>query len=397
MDEPVRYQRQLLDQTRQIYHQTPISDATAQAFLATPRHLFVRRYRERASKEWREITGANLHQHLATLYADKPLTLFGDDDDNVPSTISQPSFVLRMLDLLQFQPGQTVLELGTGSGWNAALIGQLVGPSGRVYSLEIIPEVAKRAADTIAELGITNVHVIAADGGDGYAAGGPYDRIAFTAGTYDLPRQFHEQIKAGGLLLAVIKNEGGGDNLFLLQKMDDRFESSYSMACGFVQLSGKYKADNLDPITIETLPEWSELQHREIGRRPFWWGGKGREWFMWQTVGIRSFLGVTEPLFRAFRIARAHAAATEQHYFGLWDCDHMSLVLARDDELISYGNGRATERLLQQVHQWVDLGMPAASSFRLRVYRSDHPVLTRRDQWIVKRQESQFLWSLREW
>jgi protein-L-isoaspartate(D-aspartate) O-methyltransferase len=397
MDAAARYQRQLLDQTRQIYHQTPISDATVQAFLAAPRHLFVQRYRERGSKEWCEVKEGNLQQHLATLYADHPLTLVGDDDDNVPSTISQPSFVLRMLDLLQFQPGQTVLELGSGSGWNAALIGQLVGPSGKVYSLEIIPEVAERAAATIAELGITNVQVIAGDGGAAYAARGPYDRIAFTAGTYDLPRPFYDQIKTGGLLLVPIKNEGGGDNLFLLQKMDDHFESIYSTPCGFVQLSGRYKADSLDPITLETLPEWSALQHQEIARRPFWWGGKGREWFMWQTVGIRSFLGVTERLFRAFKIAKANAVAAEQHYFGLWDRDNMSLVVAKDDELISYGSATATERLLQLVHRWVELGMPAASSFRLRVYRSDRPVATRGDQWLVKREESQFLWSLQAW
>ena len=397
MDTPATYQRRLLDQAQQIYHQTPISDATVRAFMETPRHLFVRRYRERASKDWCEVNEGNLDKHLATLYADNPLTLFGDDDDNIPSTISQPSFVLRMLDLLEFQPGQTVLELGTGSGWNAALIGQLVGPAGSVYSFEIIPEVAQRAADTIAELGITNVRVIAADGGDGYAAGGPYDRIAFTAGTHDLPRPFYEQVKEGGLLLVVIKNEGGGDNLFLLQKMADHFESRYSTPCGFVHLSGKYKVGSLDPTTVEALPEWPALQHQEIARRPFWWGGKGREWFMWQTVGIRSFLGVTEPSFRAFKIAKPHAAATEYHYFGLWDRDNMSLVLARDEELISYGNATATERLLQLLHRWVDLGMPAASSLRLRVYRSDHPVETRGDQWVVKRQESQFLWSLHEW
>lgn len=392
-----KYQRQLLDQAQQTYHETPISDATVQAFLATPRHLFVRRYRERASREWREVDEGNLGQHLATLYADNPLTLFGDDDNNIPSTISQPSFVLRMLDLLQLQPGQIVLELGAGSGWNAALIGQLVGPSGRVCTLEIIPEVAHRAAATIGELGITNVQVISADGGDGYAAGGPYDRIAFTAGTYDLPRQFYEQIKQGGLLLAVIKNEGGGDNLFLLEKVDDHFESRHSMPCGFVQLTGKYKVGSLDPVPIETLPEWSQLQQRQIARRPFWWGGKGREWFMWQTAGIRSFLGVTEPFFRAFKTPKADAAATEHHYWGLWDRDSMSLVLARDDELISYGNATATQRLVQQVHRWVDLGMPAASSFRLRVYPRDHPVVSRGDQWIVKRQESQFLWSLQAW
>jgi protein-L-isoaspartate(D-aspartate) O-methyltransferase len=397
MDAPAKYQRHLLDQTQQIYHQTPISDATVKAFLATPRHLFVRRYRERASKHWREVNQDNLQEHLAMLYADNPLTLFGEDDDNVPSTISQPSFVLRMLDLLELQPGQTVLELGTGSGWNAALIGQLVGPSATVYSLEIIPELAQRAAATIAELGIANVRVIAADAGDGYAAGAPYDRVTFTAGTYDLPRQFYEQIKPGGLLLVVIKNAGGGDNLFVLQKVDDHFESIHSMPCGFVQMTGRYRSDHLDPTNLEALPEWTALQHDEIARRPFWWGGKGRELFNWQTLGIRSFLGITEPSFRAFRIPKASAGASDQHYFGLWDHHNASLVLARDDELISYGNATATDRLLLLVHRWVDLGMPTASSFELRVYRSDCPVVPLDEQWLVKREESQFLWSLQAW
>ena len=389
-----KYQRLLLDQARQIYRQTPISDATAQAYLATPRHLFVRRYREWASKEWREVREENLQEHLATLYADRPLILFGEDDDNVPSTISQPSFVLRMLDLLQLQPGQTVFELGAGSGWNAALIGQLVGPSGCVHSLEIIPEVAETAAETIARVGISNVHVVTGDGGEGYPAGAPYDRITFTAGTYDLSRPFYDQIKEGGLLLVVIKNEGGGDHLFVLRKVQDHFESMQSMPCGFVQLTGKYKTDALDPIRLDALPEWSELQHRETGRRSFWWGGKGREGFVWQTMGIRSFLSVAEPLFRTFKIAKSGKDAKEQHYFGLWDREHMSLVLARDDELISYGSAAATDRLLHMVHRWVDLGMPTAASFHLQAYRSDEALKNRENQWLVKRRESQFLWSL---
>ncbi len=72
--------------------------------------------------------------------------LYGEDDSNVLSTISQPSFVLRMLDMLQLRPGHRVFELGAGSGWNAALMGHLVGPEGQVFSLELIPEVARAAA-----------------------------------------------------------------------------------------------------------------------------------------------------------------------------------------------------------------------------------------------------------
>jgi hypothetical protein len=195
-------------------------------------------------------------------------------------------------------------------------------------------------------------------------------------------------------MLVVIKNAGGGDNLFLLEEKDGHFESSHAMPCGFVQLTGKYKIDSLDPIPLETLPEWSQLRDREVGRRAFWWGGKGREWFMWQTAGIRSFLGVTEPSFRAFKTVKSDISPIEHHYWGLWDAREMSLVLARDDELVAYGSPTAMERLVQLVHRWVDFGMPTASSFRLQIFRKGYPVTTRSDRWIVQRHESQFVWSL---
>src|SRR5437773_10290630 len=121
MDAAEKYRRQLLEQSQYIYYDTPISEATASAYLATPRHLFVTSYREWGSKQWHRVHEENLQEHVAALYANRPLILFGEDDDNIPSTISQPSFVLRMLDLLRLSPGHKVFELGAGSGWNAAL------------------------------------------------------------------------------------------------------------------------------------------------------------------------------------------------------------------------------------------------------------------------------------
>lgn len=389
-----KYQTQLLERAQYLYYETPISEATAAAYLATPRHLFVKRYREWGTKEWRQVNDDNLEEHLTLLYSDRALILFGDDDENVPSTISQPSFVLRMLDMLQFEPGQKVFELGAGSGWNAALMGHLVGPTGQVYTVELIPEVAQMASATLEALKIKNVRVIEADGGEGYTPGAPYDRAIFTAGAYDLPHHFFEQMKDGSLLLIVIKNEGGGDNLFLLRKKGERFESLDSMPCGFVQMKGKYQLNRLEPVPIETLPEWSELKHQEISRRPFWWGGKGKEGFRWHTLGIRSFLGIVEPTFRAFKTERLDDQAREEHYFGLWDQQQQALVIARNDLLISYGSPAAEARLMQAVRLWVELGMPIAASFDLAIYPRDFPLTPGRNQWLVKRNESQFLWSL---
>jgi protein-L-isoaspartate(D-aspartate) O-methyltransferase len=393
MESAEKYQRQLLEQAQAIYHETPLSQATQKAYLATPRHQFVRRYRRWGVKEWNEVNEDNLEEHLATLYSDRALVLFGDDDDDVPSTISQPSFVLRMLDMLQLEAGQKVFELGGGSGWNAALMGQLVGPQGCVYSLELLPEMAHAAAAIIDALEIKNVKVIEGDGGEGYAAGAPYDRAIFTAGAYDLPHPFFEQIKEGGLFLVVIKNEGGGDTLFLLRKEHEYFESMDSMPCGFVQMRGKYQLDSLKPVQIEALPEWSELKNKPVNTRPFWWGGKGKQDFPWRTLGVRSFLGITELSFRAFK-TESSEHLREQYYFGLWDQEQKSLVIAKDDLLLSYGNSTAEQRLLKALEKWINLGMPGAASFSLRIYPIDYPLTANENEWIVKRTESQFLWSL---
>jgi protein-L-isoaspartate(D-aspartate) O-methyltransferase len=389
-----KYQYQLLEQTQSLYHRTPISDETVRAYLATPRHDFVKRYREWGTTTWHEVRADNVAEHAATLYANRPLILFGDDDAHIPSTISQPSFVLHMLDLLQIQPGHSIFELGAGSGWNAALLGQLVRPDGHVYSLEIIPEIAATAMNTLDRLHINNVHVVAADGGEGHVAGAPYDRAIFTAGTYDLSHCFYDQIKDGGLLLIVMKNEGGGDTLFLLRKTRDYFESLKSMPCSFVQLRGKHQVDHLDPVTVDTIPEWAELQNKEVARVPFWWGGEGAESFLWRTLGIRSFLGITESLFRTFKTTNTDPHSQEEHYFGLWDHAHGSLVLAKEESLIGYGTTAAMDRLLQRVRQWVELGMPSTASFALRVYPKETVVTLSKNQWLVQRTESQFLWSL---
>lgn len=394
MENIEKYQKQLLEQTQNLCRETPISEATEQAYLATPRHRFVRRYREWGTKEWQVVNPDSLAEQIATLYADRPLILFGDDDQNVPSTISKPSFVLQMLDLLQLNPGDKVFELGAGSGWNAALMGHLVGSAGQVVSLEIIPELAQSARQTLASLGISNVQIVTGDGAEGYENSAPYDRVIFTAGAFDLPHYFYEQLREGGLLLVVIKTEGGEDTLFLLRKTDNHFESLGSHSCGFVQLRGRYQFENLEPAVLETaMPEWAELQGKEIGKRRFWWAGKGKVG-EWTRLGIRSFLGITEPAFRAFKTPKLDQQAIEQHYFGLWDAVNRSLVVAKDDWLVTYGNTQAEERLLKDLRHWVELGMPTAACLNLKVYPIGTQVRAGDNQWLVKRRDSQFLWSL---
>ena len=385
------WQNQILEITRNFYANNQIDKGIETAFLETPRHLFVRRYKLFKEKKWREVNQSNLEEHLPILYRNHSLDLWKKRGDKRVSTISQPSLVLYMLNLLKLEAGHKVLELGAGSGWNAALIGHIVGTAGHVYSMEIIPEVAKMAAENIDRFGINNVSIIEGDAGDGYEAENPFDRIIFTAGTFDLPRNLYHQIKEGGLLLVVIKNEGGGDNLFLLEKKGEYFESIDSAPCGFVSVTGKYSLDRFDPIYLEDLPEWTELQTKEISRTSFWWGYKEVD-IIWRTMPIRFFLSISEPLFQTFKSSKTDSKV--KNFFGIWDKENKSLAIAKDNQIITYGNSHARERLLQDIHSWVDLGMPSATCFKLQIYPLDFPVTVKGDRWIVQRKESQFVWQL---
>ena len=116
-----------------------------------------------------------------------------------------------------------------------------------------------------------------------------------------------------------------------------------------MQLRSKYEITSLEPAPVETLPEWADLQHKEVSKTPFWWGGKGKFDWVWRTLGIRSFLNVVEPSFRAFKTEKSGTRLQDEHYFGLWDQEHHSLVLANDDSIIAYGNSAAKERLMQGI------------------------------------------------
>ncbi len=387
-----QYQEEIIKLANRFFPDDPITPETQTAFRDNPRHEFVRKYQQ--GDETFEITSENLDEHLPTIYRNDVIGLFKDEKHGVYSTISQPTLVLRMLDLLRLEPGHRVFELGAGSGWNAAMMGSIVGSEGKVYSKEIIPEIAKTAESAIADLGIENVRIIEGDAGEGYSPGAPYDRAVFTAGTYDLPGALHEQVREGGYLLVVIKVEGGGDQMFLLEKKKDHFESIHSMLCAFVPLTGKHALASADPMPLDSLSNWNDFSKKEVDKRRFWWGGDEAGSF-WITLGFRSFLSISEPRFRVFTEDAEKKSDPTRWFFGLLDSDSGSLVIARKGFLVTYGSPRAKEILMERLHLWIDLGMPSMASMDLRISPIDSDIESDSNQWIVRKRDSQFLWSLK--
>lgn len=156
-----------------------------------PRHLFVK-------ESLRDLA-----------YADGPLPIGHNQ------TISQPYIVAYMTEILQPDTHHIVLEVGTGSGYQAAILSKLVN---HVYSIEIIPELGKEAANRLDKLGYDNVTVKIGDGYNGWEEHSPFDRIIVTAAPEQIPKKLVDQLKSGGLMILPVGKTSFGQDMRIVKK-----------------------------------------------------------------------------------------------------------------------------------------------------------------------------------
>ena len=121
-------------------------------------------------------------------------------------TISQPLTVAFILEELQPEPGNKILDIGSGSGWTSGLLAHIVGDKGKVIAIEIIPELKEFGEKNAAKYNFKNVEFICADASRGYKKQAPYDRILASASGQKLPRAWKEQLKVGGRIVAPVGN-----------------------------------------------------------------------------------------------------------------------------------------------------------------------------------------------
>lgn len=164
-------------------------------------------------------------------YEDGPLPLL------LGQTISQPYIVALMVDALALQPGQTVLEIGTGSGYAAAVLAQITA---QVYTVERMAELAQTAMATLARLGITNVHVQHADGTLGWPEHAPFDAIVVAAGGPRVPEALTRQLRVGGHLVMPVGDDRHYQDLVrVTRRSEHSYTTDHLTGVCFVPLIGE--------------------------------------------------------------------------------------------------------------------------------------------------------------
>ncbi|MGF6230743.1 protein-L-isoaspartate(D-aspartate) O-methyltransferase [Inquilinus ginsengisoli] len=356
-----------------------------------PRHRFVHRFQaDRAGP----VEDFAAERHLAAVYSDRVLAHFGPDDAALDSTNSQPSYVLWLLHRLGLEPGHRALEIGSGSGWLAAVIGRLVG-DGSVVGVEILADLARRSRGDLAALGIANVAIVEGDGSAGHAAGAAYDRAVITAAVWDPPAALFEQVAEGGRLLLPIALAGGAGrdcHVAVLRRDGDRFRALEAVPGRFVRFTGPGQERGAERRRFDELPFWPGIGATPTSRRPLSLGARDPARFAGAAYAFRLFLGQTEPGFTVFDDGAGDDLAASS--FGLVDAAAGSVAVCRPGMLLGYGSPEAVRRLDAAYRRWTALGMPGPAAFELEVVRAGQAPKPGRGLWVETRGTSALVWRL---
>lgn len=227
-----------------------------EAFLNVPRHLF--------------LPGVTLE----TAYSNAPVyTRKKGQEGRVQSCSSPPLIMATMLEMLDVRPGMRILEIGTGTGYNAALLAHMVGPEGQVVTIDIDEDIIVEARANLQTAGMELVQVIQADGAQGYAPAAPYDRIVLTVGVPDIAHAWFEQLSPDGRLIIPIelspfRSKLTPHLLITFKRVGDALVSLATSIARFVYLRGEFattpqaltNVGSFSDLTIATLADVDSTQ-----------------------------------------------------------------------------------------------------------------------------------------
>jgi protein-L-isoaspartate(D-aspartate) O-methyltransferase len=317
------------------------------------------------------------------------------------SSASAPDVMALMLEQLAVEPGQHVLEIGAGTGYNAALLAELVGPDGEVVSLEIDEDLVLAAREHLRTVGCERVQVVLGDGALGYAAGAPFDRVILTVGAADIAPAWRDQLRSPGGRLVLPLAISGTQRCVAFEQMRDHLASRAILNCSFIPLRGLLagSAARLPLGPNGEMAISSASLRVSPGRVSELLAGAHRVVFSGVKAstldvaeGLLLWLAAREPgMCSLWASSTPGAAEAVPELFGSPDKWRASLGLLDDhglallawarghppadgtrDELVVRTFGAPGDQLVQRVQAWQAAGRPLDSALSIRAYPRDH-------------------------
>lgn len=307
------------------------------------------------------------------------------------SSSTAPSLMASMLELLRVEKGMKVLEIGAGTGYNAALLAELVGDGGNVFSVDIDIDTIQEAQQNLARAGYKDIVIKRADGANGLPEHSPYDRIIATCSVRNIPKPLVGQLKKGGVIVLPIWFNGTQLSPAFKKDSDGNLIGLSTTLGGFMEMRSKtfqeMQAEKSETGEILISSEHPELFPEEKLKsfllqyapeeRKLPVGGalspRGGNFFIFVALhekkSVELFLEDTTPKFDF-----GDSAA------GIVDLENNSACfISRDNRMFVYGNLRAYQRLLRLAEEWERFKRPDVNKLQVFAYMNGRPILERGD------------------
>lgn len=352
------------------------------AFTSVPRHLFLP------------------HVTPDEAYEDKAIPIKTDQSGVTVSSSSQPTMMALMLEQVALEKGLNVLEIGTASGYNAAIMKHIVGETGTITSLELDHDIALQAINNLSNAGFSNVNLVEADAAQGYSPRAMYDRIISTVGIWDVPIKWTQQLKPAGRLVVPIWLDGVQISATFIPQADGTFYSEDNRPCAFVYLRGSSagpqvskrigstslviladEVDKIDTASLHSLLSDDQEIH-SLGKylevEQYWYG-------------FQLYLMLNEPERYIFAL---YGIAPGQKAYGM-EGDGIALITPGGAAFAGYRDGGTVHtfagsdaylEMQNHLNQWLELGRPGKDQLRAHLIPKDHgkPAISKGKLYIRK-------------
>lgn len=371
-----------------------VSPLTERSFSVVERHRFVPRVLEADiadpdSPALGADSAPGAKDALAIVYSNAALLTHADSEGKPLSSSTMPTVMARMLDALDLAPGMDVLEIGAGTGYNAALIAEGVGDSGRVVSVDSREEVANEARSHLRDAGYGDVAVIPADGFGGYPPAAPYDRIIVTVGCGDVSPHWLGQLKDDGVVVVPLEHGGMHPLVRLVRDGSTRGSGRFVGWTKFMQADGAIPHEDIGAERCRPSDaEWTELE----------WDGPDRAQFL----DFWFFCLLAYP--RAGFVTVRNAPGAETMTGAALVSADDGVVMMRPDRLTGWGPARLWATAGDALAHWRQLEEPRLLDYRISVQFDDEAqdagvvhsaqIGSHEDTWIVPRAMSTQVVSL---